>query len=172
MAGGPTAAVLALHNPHVRVTVVDRDQRRIDAWKSRHLPIHEPGLEALVRVARDGTSSSRRRGSHQVLIAEMDGTSAAAKVMHEPARLPNLFFTTACVETISQADMCLISVNTPTKLRGVGAGRATDMTAFEGACRDVALHAKAGTILVEKSTVPCKTGQLIKDIVRNFRGKT
>ena len=142
--GGPTAAVIALHNPHVRVTVVDRDERRINAWKGRHLPIHEPGLVDLVRLARDGGRSSK----------------------NDPAvRLPNLFFSTACTETIAQADMVLISVNTNTKRRGVGAGRATDMTALEGAARDVAIHAKAGTIVVEKSTVPVKTGQLIKDIV-------
>ena len=65
--------------------------------------------------------------------------------------------------------MVLISVNTPTKSHGIGAGRATDMTAVEGAVRDVATHGKPGTILVEKSTVPCKTGQLIKDILEAYR---
>lgn len=162
MPGGPTAAVIALHNPHVRVTVVDRDQKRIDAWKGRHLPIHEPGLLDVVRLARDGSAKCRRPSGDQ---AQADGASALFEEVVERARRPNLFFSTACIETIAQADVCLISVNTPTKIRGVGAGRATDMAAFEGACRDVAMHAKAGTILVEKSTVPCKTGQLIKDIV-------
>lgn len=164
-AGGPTAAVIALHNPQVRVTVVDRDQKRINAWKGRHLPIHEPGLEDVVRLARDGSSASRRASGGQAQAGVEDVASAATGSENELARRPNLFFSTACVETIAQADMCLISVNTPTKMRGVGAGRATDMAAFEGACRDVAIHAKAGTILVEKSTVPCKTGQLMKDIV-------
>lgn len=151
-AGGPTASVIALHNPHVRVTVVDRDEKRIQAWKSKHLPIHEPGLTNVVRVARDGTTTSSNR----------EGGAAGLK---KSERQPNLFFSTACTETIAKADMVLISVNTPTKLRGVGAGRATDMTALEGAVRDVATYARPGTILVEKSTVPCKTGQLIKDIV-------
>lgn len=134
--------MIALHNPHVRVTVVDRDESRIAAWRGKHLPIHEPGLSEVVRVARDG----RRDG-----------------------RLPNLFFSTACTQTIAEADMILVSVNTPTKRRGVGAGRATDMTALEGAVRDIAMHARPGTILVEKSTVPCKTGQLIKDIMEAHR---
>ncbi|KAK0936167.1 hypothetical protein LTR29_012265 [Friedmanniomyces endolithicus] len=155
--GGPTAAVIALHNPHIRVVVVDRDQKRIDAWKSRHLPIHEPGLEDVVRIARDGAAVTRRRSD-----------SPTGDTM-DPARQPNLFFSTACIETIKVADMCLISVNTPTKTRGVGAGRATDMAALEGACRDIAMHAKAGCVLVEKSTVPCKTGQLIKDIMEAHR---
>lgn len=159
--GGPTAAVLALHNPHVRVTVVDRDQNRISAWKGKHLPIHEPGLVDVVRAARDGQKEGRRRdesGKKEVVV---------------PARQNNLFFSTDCAKTIAEADMILISVNTPTKLRGQGAGRAIDMTAFEGAVRDVAIHARAGCILVEKSTVPCKTGQLIKNIVSiqmPFRG--
>ena len=148
--GGPTAATIALHNPDVRVTVVDRDARRINAWKGRHLPIHEPGLEDVVRLARDGGRNSSTQAQHN----ELD-------------RQPNLFFSIACTETIAEADMVLISVNTNTKKRGVGAGRATDMTALEGAVRDIAIHAKPGTILVEKSTVPCKTGQLIKDIVRS-----
>ncbi|CAK4030982.1 UDP-glucose 6-dehydrogenase [Lecanosticta acicola] len=149
--GGPTAAVIALHNPDVRVTVVDRDEKRINAWKGRHLPIHEPGLVDVVRLARDG------------------GSQAKSENGARSGRQPNLFFSTACTETIAEADMVLISVNTNTKKRGVGAGRATDMTALEGAVRDVAIHAKAGTILVEKSTVPCKTGQLIKDIMEAHR---
>ena len=165
--GGPTAAVIALHNPHIQVTVVDRDQRRIDAWKGRHLPIHEPGLVDVVRVARDGSAKSRRRSSVQPQPDSLDRPTVTAGEHADQGREPNLFFSTACSEAIARADMCLISVNTPTKIRGLGAGRATDMTAFEGACRDVAMYAKAGTVLVEKSTVPCKTGQLIKDIVRN-----
>ncbi|EME43333.1 hypothetical protein DOTSEDRAFT_54187 [Dothistroma septosporum NZE10] len=146
--GGPTAAVIALYNPHVRVTVVDRDELRINAWKGRHLPIHEPGLVDVVRLARDGSTSSRHVSG---------------------ARQPNLFFPTSCTQIIAEADMVLISVNTNTKKRGVGAGRATDMTALEGAARDVAIHAKAGTIIAEKSTVPVKTVQLIKDIMEAHR---
>lgn len=160
---------MALHNPHIRFTVVDRDQKRIDAWKGRHLPIHEPGLVDVVRLARDGSSEGRRRSREGVQADTVGGASAGSDVAAEPERSPNLFFTTACTQTIAEADMILISVNTPTKLRGVGSGRATDMTALEGATRDVAIHARPGTILVEKSTVPCKTGQLIKDIVSYMR---
>lgn len=164
--GGPTAAVIAFHNPHVRVTVVDRDERRINGWKSRHLPIHEPGLVDVVRLARDGTKDARSTASRE---ADNVSNGRTPKPTSHTPRLPNLFFSTACVETIATADMILISVNTPTKLRGVGAGRATDMAAIEGATRDVAIHARPGTILVEKSTVPCKTGQLIKDILEAYR---
>ncbi|OQO03717.1 hypothetical protein B0A48_10382 [Cryoendolithus antarcticus] len=156
--GGPTAAMIALHNPHIRVTVVDRDEKRIRAWNSRHLPIHEPGLSDVVRAARDG------------LRPGVDGTGHFdASIEETTTRAPNLFFSTACAETIAEADVVMISVNTPTKRQGQGAGRATDMTAFEGATRDVATHSRRGCIIVEKSTVPCKTGQLIKNITQQHR---
>ncbi|KAK6418597.1 hypothetical protein LTR95_017172 [Oleoguttula sp. CCFEE 5521] len=156
--GGPTAAMIALHNPHMRVTVVDRDEKRIRAWNGRHLPIHEPGLSDVVRAARDGLRPC------------MSGSGRPNALDEETsARAPNLFFSTACAETIADADVVMISVNTPTKRRGQGAGRATDMTAFEGATRDVATHSRRGCIIVEKSTVPCKTGQLIKNITQQHR---
>ncbi|KAK3701835.1 hypothetical protein LTR37_015257 [Vermiconidia calcicola] len=161
--GGPTAAIIALHNPNVKVTVIDRDERRIKSWKGRHLPIHEPGLERIVRLARDGTSDSLGTMSEQH--RDFPTEQAQAGSDRNPSSRPNLFFSTACAETIANSDMILLAVNTPTKMHGVGAGRATDMAAIEGAVRDIALHAKPGTILVEKSTVPCKTGQLIKDIL-------
>ena len=39
----------------------------------------------------------------------------------------NLFFTTDLEKSISEADMVFISVNTPTKTKGVGAGKASDL---------------------------------------------
>lgn len=158
--------MIAFHNPHVKVTVVDRDERRINGWKSRHLPIHEPGLVDVVRLARDGTKEGPSSTPDQ---SDDDSKAGTPKLSSRTTRSPNLFFSTACTETIASADMIFISVNTPTKLRGVGAGRATDMAAIEGATRDIAIHARPGTILVEKSTVPCKTGQLIKDILEAYR---
>jgi UDPglucose 6-dehydrogenase len=82
-----------------------------------------------------------------------------------PARTPNLFFSTNIAQCISEADMVFVAVNTPTKTKGIGAGSATDMTAFEAVIKIVAQHARPGTIIVEKSTVPCKTAQLVKDTV-------
>jgi UDPglucose 6-dehydrogenase len=151
------------------VTVVDRDVDRINAWKGRHLPIHEPGLVDVVRLARDGTREQRSISNSQAQAGAPRYTQSTPDTAFHAARQPNLFFSTACADTIATADMILISVNTPTKKRGVGAGRATDMTAVEGAVRDVAMNARPGTILVEKSTVPCKTGQLIKDILEAYR---
>ena len=53
--GGPTMSVLALKNPHIKVTVVDLNQERIDAWNDENLenlPIYEPGLTEVVKEAR------------------------------------------------------------------------------------------------------------------------
>jgi UDPglucose 6-dehydrogenase len=47
--GGPTCSVIAFRCPHIKVTVVDINQARIDAWNSESLPIFEPGLEEIVK---------------------------------------------------------------------------------------------------------------------------
>jgi UDPglucose 6-dehydrogenase len=50
-------------------------------------------------------------------------------------------------------------------MRGIGAGRATDVTALEAVTREIAIHAKPGAIIVEKSTVPCRTAEIVQDTV-------
>ena len=79
----------------------------------------------------------------------------------------NLFFSTNIQESISDAEMIFISVNTPTKLSGMGAGYASDLKWVESSARQVAKYAKGHTIIVEKSTVPVKTAELIKEILTN-----
>jgi len=56
-------------------------------------------------------------------------------------------------------------VNTPTKVRGLGAGYASDLKWVESSARTVAKFAKGHTIVVEKSTVPVRTAELIKKIL-------
>jgi UDPglucose 6-dehydrogenase len=80
-------------------------------------------------------------------------------------RKPNLFFSADVSRCISEADAVLIAVNTPTKMRGTGKGCATDMTSFEAVAAEVVRHARDGTIIVEKSTVPCRTAQMIQEMV-------
>ncbi|KAK0711977.1 hypothetical protein B0H67DRAFT_647306 [Lasiosphaeris hirsuta] len=158
--GGPTAAVIAYHNPRIMVNVVDLNQQRVDAWNSRHLPIHEDGLLKVVRVARDGTADAT---------AFLPGLSRPVELK---ARQPNLVFSTRVIESIGEADAVFICVNTPTKTHGLGAGSMADVSAIESAARTVAKHAKAGTIIVEKSTVPCGTARMIQDILRYHRPET
>lgn len=53
--GGPTMAVIAQKCPHIKVTVVDVNESRINAWNSSNgddLPVYEPGLAAVVQEAR------------------------------------------------------------------------------------------------------------------------
>ena len=82
-------------------------------------------------------------------------------------RNKNLFFTTDAKASISQADIVFISVNTPTKTKGLGAGYASDLKWVEASARMVSKFAKGHTIVVEKSTVPVRTAELIKEILSN-----
>ncbi len=77
----------------------------------------------------------------------------------------NLHFSTDVKEKISKADMVFISVNTPTKKKGIGAGQASDLKWVESCARDVAKFSKGHTIVVEKSTLPVKTAEVIKSIL-------
>ena len=73
------------------------------------------------------------------------------------ARGRNLSFSTDVESAIAEADMVFISVNTPTKTKGLGAGQASDLRWVEACARTVAQAAKGDTIVVEKSTLPVRT---------------
>jgi hypothetical protein len=150
--GGPTAALVAYHNPQMIVNVVDLSQEKVAAWSSSHLPIHENGLPKIVRIARDGTNAA---------MIDLPGLGTISI----PKRTPNLTFSTRVTESIAEADIVFICVNTPTKLYGLGAGATADLSIFESATGMIAKHAKDGAIIVEKSTVPCGTAHMIRDIV-------
>ena len=77
----------------------------------------------------------------------------------------NLFFSSEVFKCIEEADMIFISVNTPTKTKGVGAGKASDLKWVESCARQISEHARAHTIVVEKSTLPVRTGEVIKEIL-------
>ena len=81
------------------------------------------------------------------------------------ARGRNLHFSTAVEESIASADMVFISVNTPTKTKGLGAGQASDLRWVEACARQVATAATGHTIVVEKSTLPVRTAAAIKTIL-------
>jgi len=77
----------------------------------------------------------------------------------------NLFFSCEVYKCIAEADMIFISVNTPTKTKGVGAGKASDLKWIESCARQISAYATAHTIVVEKSTLPVRTGEVIKEIL-------
>lgn len=83
----------------------------------------------------------------------------------------NLFFSADVEKHVSEADIIFVSVNTPTKTRGLGAGKAADLTYWESAARMIADVAKSNKIVVEKSTVPVKTAEAIEKILtHNAKG--
>jgi UDPglucose 6-dehydrogenase len=87
------------------------------------------------------------------------------------ARGRNLFFSTDVRGAIAEADIIFVAVNTPTKTYGVGAGRAADLRFIESVARTIAEVATTPKIIVEKSTIPVKTAETIKDILAaNTRG--
>ena len=77
----------------------------------------------------------------------------------------NLFFTTDIEGAIDKADIIFISVNTPTKTYGYGAGSASDLRYVEGCSVTIARSEKSGKIVVEKSTMPVRTADVIKTIL-------
>ena len=77
----------------------------------------------------------------------------------------NLHFSCEVEKNISKADMIYISVNTPTKTEGLGAGQAIDLKWVEASARKISEFANGHTIVIEKSTLPVKTAQTIQEIL-------
>ena len=92
-------------------------------------------------------------------------------VVVDRARGRNLHFSTAVDSAIAAADMVFLSVNTPTKARGVGAGQASDLRWIEASARQVAAAATGHTIVVEKSTLPVRTAEAVKAILDAAQGE-
>ena len=87
------------------------------------------------------------------------------------ARGRNLFFTTDVVQGIKDAYIIFVSVNTPTKTFGAGAGKAADLQYWEKCARLIAEHADSTKIVVEKSTLPVRAAEAIHRILQsNPRG--
>ena len=79
----------------------------------------------------------------------------------------NLHFSNDIEDNIAKADIIFISVNTPTKTEGHGAGQAIDLKWVDASARKISEFAKGETIVVEKSTLPVKTAQTIKEILES-----
>ncbi|MGB0376013.1 MAG: nucleotide sugar dehydrogenase [Flavobacteriaceae bacterium] len=81
------------------------------------------------------------------------------------ARGRNLFFSTEVYAAIDRAEMIFMAVNTPTKTYGAGKGMAADLTYVEKCARDIARVATTDKIVVEKSTLPVRTAEKIKEVL-------
>ncbi len=131
--GGPTMAVIALKCPNIRVTVVDINEKKIQAWNGQlnKLPVYEPGLADIIDKVRD----------------------------------VNLFFSTEINKAIEESQMIFLAVNTPTKKSGEGKGYAADLTYIENSAKQIAKAAKSDKIVIEKSTLPVRTAERVKEIL-------
>ena len=111
-------------------------------------------------------------------IAAWNGADLSRLPVYEPGldavvgrcRGRNLHFSTAVEEAIAAADLVFISVNTPTKTKGLGAGQASDLKWVEASARTVAKAAQGHTIVVEKSTLPVRTAEVIQEILASAEG--
>jgi len=83
----------------------------------------------------------------------------------------NLFYSTDIPKGIRDADIIFVSVNTPTKTFGAGAGKAADLQYLEKTARSIIEYADRDKIVVEKSTLPVRTAQAMSRILHsNARG--
>lgn len=131
--GGPTMSMIADKCPQYKVTIVDINEAKIEAWKTDELPIYEPGLLEVVK---------RARGR-------------------------NLFFSTDILPAIKAADIIFVSVNTPTKTFGEGAGKASDLQYIEKTARMILEASESDKIIVEKSTLPVKTAEALERVLNS-----
>ena len=81
------------------------------------------------------------------------------------ARGRNLFFSIEVDRAIEEAEMIFMAVNTPTKTEGEGAGMAADLSYVEACAKNIAKVAKTNKIVIEKSTLPVRTAEKIKEIL-------
>ena len=79
----------------------------------------------------------------------------------------NLFFSTDVDSAIKKADIIFVSVNTPTKTFGEGAGRASDLQYWELCARRIKEVSESDKIIVEKSTLPVRTAEAMERVLHS-----
>ena len=121
---------------------------------------------------------------HRVVVVDINEAKIAAwqsdhLPIYEPGleeivfsiRGRNLLFSTEINRHIAEADVIFVSVNTPTKTFGQGAGKAADLQYWEKTARQILEHSTTPKIVVEKSTLPVRTAQAMERILNsNDRG--
>jgi UDPglucose 6-dehydrogenase len=123
---------------------------------------------------------ARKCPEHRVIAVDVDADRIRAwqsdrLPIHEPGLAElvratlnrNLFFSTDIAGGIDRADIIFVSVNTPTKTFGQGAGRAADLQYWEKTARQILTHARSHKIVVEKSTLPVRTAEAMERILRS-----
>ena len=94
------------------------------------------------------------------------------KVVKE-ARGRNLFFQTDVASATTDADIIFVSVNTPTKMFGEGAGKAADLQFWEKTAHEILANCrKPEVVVVEKSTLPVRTAEAMAKILESGKSST
>ena len=81
--GGPTMSVIAEHAPDVKITIVDINAARIEAWQSDNLPIYEPGLKDVVEKV---------RGKNLFFSTDVEGAIREADIVFVAVNTPTKTF--------------------------------------------------------------------------------
>ena len=79
----------------------------------------------------------------------------------------NLFFSTDVDQGIRDAEIVFVSVNTPTKTFGAGAGCASDLQYWELCARRIKEVSTSDKIIVEKSTLPVRTAEAMERVLHS-----
>ena len=82
-------------------------------------------------------------------------------------RSKNLHFSTEISAAIKKADIVFMSVNTPTKTFGQGAGYAADLQYIEKCATLIRDEAVKNLVVVEKSTLPVRTAEALENILHS-----
>lgn len=117
---------------------------------------------------------------HRVVVADINEEKIAAwnsdqlpiyepglKEVVEVARDRNLFFSTEIDQNTAEADIIFVSVNTPTKTFGRGAGKAADLQYWEKTARRILENSNSSKIVIEKSTLPVRTAEAMERILNS-----
>jgi len=122
-------------------------------------------------------NESRIKAWNSVDLDQLPVYEPGLKEIIKRVRFKNLFFTSDTINNIRKADAIFISVNTPIKTSGLGAGQASNLRWVEACTKEIAEYAEGHTIVIEKSTLPVRTAEIIKKILssklnKNNRQKT
>ena len=117
---------------------------------------------------------------HRVVVVDINAEKIAAWnsdqiPIYEPGlkeivlsiRGRNLFFSTEIERNIAEAEIIFVSVNTPTKTFGQGAGKAADLHYWEKTARQIVEVSTSSKIVVEKSTLPVRTAEAMERILNS-----
>ena len=117
--GGPTMAVIALKCPHLNITVVDLNQKKIDLWNGpvNKLPVFEPGLETIIKEVRNKNLFSTDiddaiYNSEMIFIAVNTPTKTSGRGKGMAADLKYFISSAKQIAKVSRSDKIIVEKST------------------------------------------------------------